>query len=331
MTEALLGSGQRHRSTHDGIALASRVTQRVAVAGLTLVASSGIIWFLSALAPGDPAQRVLATRGVRSPTSEQLADVTSELGLDEPSVVRYAKWVWGLLQGDMSHSYISGRSVSMEIQERLPPTLILAGTAFVMMICFALVAGMASAALAGRWPDYGVRLLTIVCAAVPSFVTGLVLIQVVVVRWGYGSALASGGFEDVLLPAACIALSGIAVPTRVLRGSLVDALQQHYSLVSRARGARRSHVLIRHALPNALVPFVHAMAMAAAWMIAGAVIVEAVFNWPGIGSFLVQAVQQRDLPVIQGVALLATACYIAASLAADLISTLLDPQRGVRS
>lgn len=305
--------------------------KQVGQALMTLVGASVIVWVLAAVSPVDPAQRVLASRGIRSPNAEQLATVRQELGLDTGLLERYGQWVTGLLRGDLGDSYVSGRPVTVEVMERLGPTLVLAGTALCIVLIVAAVLGLASAAVQGGSADLAVRMLTIFCAAVPSFIVALVFIQIFVIRMGIGVALADGSFAQVVLPAACVAISAVAIPTRVLRGSLLEGLDQRYALVARGRGGGRLYILLRHALPNSVIPFLHAMALTAAWMIGGTVVVEAVFNWPGVGSYLVQAIQMGDLPVIQAIVLLATASYIAASLTADMATTLIDPRTRGRS
>jgi peptide/nickel transport system permease protein len=304
---------------------------QLAQAGLTLVGASVVVWLLAAVSPVDPAQRVLASRGIRTPSADQLATVRAELGLDSGIVDRWGHWAAGLLHGDLGTSYVSGRPVATEIMERLDATFVLAATALCLILVAAGVLGLGSAAIRGGATDLAVRMLTIFCAAVPSFIFALVFIQIFVIRMGIGVALTDGSLAQVLLPASCVAISAVAIPTRVLRGALLDGLDQRYALVARGRGGGRLYVLMRHALPNAIIPFVHAMALTAAWMIGGTVVVEAVFNWPGVGSYLVQSIQMGDLPVIQAIVLLATASYIAASLVADVTTNMIDPRTRKRS
>jgi peptide/nickel transport system permease protein len=299
---------------------------RIGQAVLTLWASSVLVWLLTAVGPGDPAQKVLSTRGVRSPTAQQLSSVQHELGLDRPLVAQYLHWLARAVRGDFGTSYISGLPVRTELAHRLGATLTLAATALAMVITVALLVGLAAAAMVGRWPDVALRGLTVVAAAVPAFVVGLVLIQVVIVNLGIGHVIANGSLSDAVLPAICIAVGSMAVPTRVLRASAIAAMDENYALMAQARGARPLWVLLRHALPNSLVPFIHALSLSAAYMIGGTVVVEAVFTWPGVGSYLVSSVAQRDLPVVQAGVLLATFAYVSASLVADVLTTLIDPR-----
>jgi ABC-type dipeptide/oligopeptide/nickel transport system permease component len=190
------------------------------------------------------------------------------------------------------------------------------------------VLGSLGALYAPRWPDVTVRGITVLAASVPSFVIGLLFLEFVVVQFGFGEVVANGSLHEVLLPATCVATNSLAVPTRVLRASIVTALRENYSLVSRARGASRLYVVLRHGLPNAAVPFINALALSAPWMIGGTVVVETVFTWPGLGAYLVQSVEQRDIPVVQAIVLLVTLAYLAASLVADVLTRILDPRLG---
>jgi ABC-type dipeptide/oligopeptide/nickel transport system permease component len=302
------------------------VPRRLGQGVLTLLAASLVVWALNAIAPGDPAQRVLSSRGVRSPSPAQLTAMRHELGLDRSPVEQYLTWLGHAVRGDFGTSYISGTSVRTELASRLGATLILAGSALVLVVLIAVVLGLVSAAAAGRWPDLAVRVLTVVCAATPAFVVGLIVLQLLVVKLGLGVVLSTGSIRDVFLPALCVAIGSLAVPTRVLRAAVIAATGEQYALLARARGARRLYVLVRHGLPNAAVPLIQALALSAAWMIGGTVVVETVFTWPGLGAYLVSSVQQRDLPVVQAGALLATLAYVLTSLVADLISGWADPR-----
>src|SRR5579859_88085 len=311
--------------------LAAKVTGRLGQALLTMLGASILVWLLFAFAPGDPAQRALAARGILAPTPGELASERHTLGLGHPVVYRYFSWLVGALHGSFGRSYITQLPVATELGFRLAPTLRLAAMGLLFMIVLAGLSGMLAAFAANRAPDLAIRVVTVICAATPSFITGLFIIQFVVIRLGIGQALGNGGWADAILPGVALGLASLAVPARVFRQSLIDGLESYYALVAHSRGASKLRILLRHAAPNAITPFTHAIAVAAASLIGGTVIVEAVFNWPGLGSYLIQSVQARDLPVVQAITLLATASYILASLAADLISLAFDPHARGRS
>jgi ABC-type dipeptide/oligopeptide/nickel transport system permease component len=306
--------------------MARFIAGRVGQALITLFIASIVVWLFNAASSIDPAQQVLASRGVPSASSQQIARVRRQLGLDQSAVHQYLHWLIGALHGNFGTSWINGEPVRSELASRLGASLLLAGVAILIVIVTALVLGCLAALFAWRWPDVTIRSATVVAASVPSFVLGIFLIQFVVIPFGVGQVITNGTVHDVLFPAICVAVGSVAVPTRILRSSMVAALQAEFAQVSRARGARRSYVVIRHALPNALVPFVNALALSAPWMIGGTIVVEAVFSWPGIGSYLVQSVEQRDIPVVQAIVLLITSAYLCASLLADISSRMIDPR-----
>jgi peptide/nickel transport system permease protein len=311
--------------------LAGKILARLAQALLTMLGASVLVWLLFAYAPGDPAQRALAARGILAPTASELAGMQHTLGLDRPAPVRYLSWLGNALHGNLGRSYITQLPVTTELATRLGPTLRLAFMGLLFMILLSGFLGMLAAFAANRAPDLAIRGVTVICAATPSFIAGLFIIQFVVIRLGIGQALGNGGWGDAILPGLALGLATLAVPARVFRQSLIDGLGSYYALVAHSRGSSKLRILLRHAVPNAITPFTHAIAVAAASLIGGTVIVEAVFNWPGMGSYLIQAVEARDLPVVQAITLLATASYILASLAADLVSLAFDSHTRGRS
>ncbi|MGH8932254.1 MAG: ABC transporter permease [Egibacteraceae bacterium] len=302
--------------------VATRVGQGLAAA----LGASVLVWALLPLAPGDPARRVLQARGVADPQPVEIEAARVELGLDQPLPVQYAQWLRRAVRGDLSESYESGQPVLEELRKRLPATALLAGTAIAIAALGALPAALLAAAYRGRWPDALLRGLSLVGAALPAFLVGLFALQVIVLGRGWGRALSDGSPGQVWLPALVLALARIADWSRLLRASLLEALGSGFILVSVARGATRLRVLVRHALPNALLPFLTAVGVGVGALLGGTPIVEAVFTWPGIGSYVVSAINARDLPVIQGFAALAAMAYVATSVAVDVLGGLLDPR-----
>jgi peptide/nickel transport system permease protein len=293
---------------------------------VTVAGAAVLIWALLPLAPGDPARMTLMAQGVPEPTAEQVAAARADLGLDRSLPERFGHWVVRALHGDLGTSYQSGRPVLTELGDRLPATLRLGAAALLLALAIAVPLGLIAAAYRRRWPDTAARVLALVGAALPGFVVGLILIQLVVVRGGFGSVVADGNWSQVGLPALCLAFGMFDVWSRLLRGSLVDALDSGWAASVRARGASGARLLLRHALPNALPPLVHAVAVGAGALWGGAAIVETVFTWPGAGSYVVTSVKARDLPVVQAFAVLATLAYVVVGLLADLLAAALDPR-----
>ncbi|MBC7798687.1 MAG: ABC transporter permease [Pyrinomonadaceae bacterium] len=293
---------------------------------LAMFGASVLIWALLPLAPGDSSERILQARGVDNPTPTEIAALRSELKLDRPLIVQYIDWLSRAVRGDFSISYQSGKSVSAEIARRLPATLLLATVALVMSIVFALALSLSSVYFVDRFPDHAIRFLTQIGSAIPSFLLGLLLLQFVVVGFGVGKVISSNSVGDVWFPAICLAFGRAVDWTQILRSNLLEAMRTNYSLMAEARGATRWRVLWRYALPNSLLPFLTVVGVGIGGLLGGAAIIETVFSWNGIGSFAVEAVAARDMPVVQGFVVLATLVYVAANFLVDAASALIDPR-----
>lgn len=288
--------------------------------------ASVIVWMLVPLAPGDPATRILQARGVENPRDIEIEAARRELNLDKPLINQYFIWLGRAARGDLSNSYQSGKPVAQEIAARLPATVLLATVALVFAVAFALLAALVSAAFYEKFPDRAIQFLTQAGAAMPAFLLGLLLLQSVVVAFGFGKVVSSGSLSDVWLPALCLSIGRASNWAQILRANLLEALNAPFVLVARARGASRLRVLLRYALPNAILPFLTVVGIGIGGLLGGAAIVETVFSWNGVGSYGVAAIAARDLPVVQGFVLVAALIYIAANLAVDLASAYVDPR-----
>jgi ABC-type dipeptide/oligopeptide/nickel transport system permease component len=302
------------------------VLRRLTQTLLTLFVASVLIWGLTSLSPGDPARGVLNGRGVDDPTREQVEQMRLELGLDEPVWERYGDWLANAVQGDLGTSWRTGRPVSSEFAAFLPATLNLAIAALLIALAISIPLALVGAWTAGRWPDGGIRVLTLLMVSMPSFLVGVLLLHVVVIRWGIGGVVSDGSWSNVFLPALTLALWPAAAWARILRGGLLESLSATHLQVSAARGAGRMRLLLVHALPNAAVPFLAIVGVSVGWMLAGAAVVETVFTWPGIGRFTVQSITNRDIPVVQAFTLIAVLVFVLTSLLVDLVSGFVDPR-----
>jgi ABC-type dipeptide/oligopeptide/nickel transport system permease component len=299
-------------------------SRRIAQAAVTLVGAAVLVWSLQLLAPGDPARRVLVANGVGNPTPTQVAALRAELGLDEPAPVRLGRWLLAAATGDLGRSWRSGAPVAAELADRLPATLRLAAVA----LGFALLLAVPLALIAQhRRADLAARGLVFLGAAVPSFVVGTLLLEVVVVRLGIGRVLADGSWGGAVLPAVPLALAAAAVWARVLRAAMLEVRARRHVQVARARGAGRLRVLLVHVLPGASPPLFTAIGMTVGSLLAGAAVVETIFTWPGVGPYLVEAIVARDVPVVQGTVLLGVLAYVVANTLADLAAAAVDPGR----
>lgn len=320
------GSGLARARRDPAGGLGRTITNRAVQALLTILGASVLVWALLPLAPGDPARRVLQARGVEEPRPAQIVAVRTELGLDRSLPEQYLAWLGRAIRGDLSTSYRTGHSVAREIGQRLPATALLAGGALLIALLLTLPTALVAVAWHGRWPDLLIRLGTQIGATTPSFLLGLVALHLVVVELGWGQVVSGGRPEHVWLPAATLALGRAAEWTQLLRANLIEALGARYALVATARGATPLRILLRYALPNALLPFLTAVGVGIGALLGGAPIVEAVFTWPGLGSYVVQAIVARDMAALQGVVAVAAVAFVATSTAVDLAAPILDPR-----
>lgn len=299
----------------------SRLGPAAARAGQALVTLWGASVLIFALQPlaGDPVAEYVRARGGINPTAQQVARVRRQLGLDHSLAWQYLSWLGRVLHGDLGTSFQTGQPVGPDLAHRLATTAILAGTAVALALAASIVLGVLSVASAARWPDTAIRVFCSLGVAIPDFIVGLVLIEVVVLRLGIGQVISDGAAAHVALPAVALALFPAARWTQVLRAGLADALAAPYCLVAAARGARRARVVVRYALPNALPPYLTLIGIEIATLAGGTAVIEGVFSWPGVGLWLVDAVRAQDLPEIQAFTLLATACFVIASLLIDLL------------
>ena len=302
------------------------IAARIGQAILSVFGASILVWALLPLASGSTAERILQARGVENPSETEIRHVREELKLDRPLIIQYFDWAKRAAIGDFSVSYESKRPVSIEIAERLPATLLLALTAFALSLIFSIPGAILSAAFYDKFPDRVIQFLTQTSSVVPSFLVGLLILQFLVVGYGFGKIVASVSFADALLPAFCLAFARFGDWTQILRANLLEAINSRYALVARARGASKIRILWRYALPNAVTPFLTVVGVGIGSLLGGAAIIETVFSWNGIGSYAVRAVAARDLPVVQGCVILTTIIYIGSSLTVDLLAMRIDPR-----
>lgn len=286
---------------------------------------SFITFGLINLAPGDPAELILRSSGME-PTREAVEALRKELGLNDPLYVQYGRWMWRVLHGDLGESFYTGRPVTEEILSRFPATLELALAALGFAACLALPAGVLAALYRHGWLDHLGRLLALVGASVPGFWLGLVLIYLFAVKLGVLPVMGRGGPAHLVLPTVTLGFGLAAVYARILRAGMLEVLAQDYIKMARAKGLKEKWVIGRHVMKNALLPVVTLLGMSFGHLLGGAAIVETVFSWPGVGKFAVDAIFNRDYPVIQGYALLMAVIFVLANLAVDLSYTYLDPR-----
>ena len=291
-----------------------------------------IVFLVISLIPGDPATAILGAFA----TAENVARVNRELGLDQPLPLQYLNWLAGVLQGDLGRSYALDRPVIDELADRLFPTFLLASTALVLCTVFGLLAGTVAAVRQYGWPDRILSLLVLIGISTPSFWLGMMMILAFSLGLGLfptgdmTSLFGGGGVLDVLwhltLPALTLAMVATGVVARLTRANMLEVLRQDYVRTARAKGVPESLVIRRHAFRNALVALVPIIGIQAGFVLGGAVYIEEVFQWPGMGRMLVNAIGQRDIVLVQGGVMVIAAAYVLINLITDLVQSALDPR-----
>jgi peptide/nickel transport system permease protein len=304
---------------------------RAAAAVAVLFGITVVVFLLLRLIPGDPATAVLLTMfdpGASSAgiTTADIEDLRDKLGLSDPLHVQYVSWLTEILQGNLGTSLRSRQPILDELAQRIPGTLMLAGAALVVMFAIALPSGIIGALHAGRPADHVTRILSLLGESLPSFFLGVLLIYLFAIKLGWLPAIGRQGPESIFLPALTLG-SGIAATTsRLLRASLLDTLSQPYILMAEAKGLPRGRLLFRHALRPAMVPVLTSSSLVAGGLLGGAVVVETVFAWPGVGRYMIEAIGGRDYPVIQGFTLFMAALFVALNYVVDILYRFLDPR-----
>jgi peptide/nickel transport system permease protein len=306
------------------------VAARIVTSLLTLLLVSIIIFAALEVLPGDVASRILG----RDATPESLAALRAQLHLEDPALQRYLDWLGGIVRGDFGQALTSSRPVADVLAPRIFNTLVLSAVAFVFYMPLALIPAMLQALRRDGPLDHGLSVLTLVLLSTPDFLLGTLLLIAFVITIPIFPAMSlvdqSSGLAQymraVALPAVTLAIVMAVYAVRMLRDNLIEVLDSEYVRMAELKGLPRRQVLLRHALPNALVPTLNITALNLAYLIGGVVIVEKVFSYPGFGSLLVDALQLRDLPLIEATVLIAAAVYVGANLLADIGGILLNPR-----
>ncbi|WP_341282961.1 nickel ABC transporter permease [Paenibacillus sp. FSL H8-0537] len=284
-----------------------------------------VIFILMKLAPGDPVLTLLHADEM-SITQADEAALREELGFDQPVLVQYGKWMLGLIQLDLGTSYLKGRPVLDELLDKLPATIQLTASGLAVMVAIALPLGLIASRYPNRWPDHVSRILALVGASIPSFWMGLLLIYLFSLKLGWLPTSGKGSFAHMILPSITLGFAMAAVYARLLRSGLLDSLSQDYIKAARARGLAERRILMGHALRAALLPVITVFGVSFGNLLAGSVVIETLFAWPGLGSLALEAIFERDYPIIQGYVLATGLFVVVVNLLVDLSYSLLDPR-----
>ena len=301
------------------------VINRLAAAIPTLLLLTVAAFLLNSAARGDPATNALRAGG-QEPTPEAITAYREQLGLDDPLPVRYATWLGNALQGDFGRSFIDQREVSEILGERIGPTLRLGLAAFIFTTILGVGAGLLFGLFANTWIDYGGRVGSLLLASIPSFWLALLLITYVSEKWQLLPVAGYGGLKFMILPVLALSLGPAASLMRFTRSGMIEVWRQDYVRTARSKGLRQTFLVLRHALPNALLPITTLLGLRFGQLLAGAIVIESIFAWPGMGSALISAISGRDLPVIGAYVLIAGVLFIVVNLVTDLGYAFLDPR-----
>jgi peptide/nickel transport system permease protein len=312
------------------VAILRLIGTRIVLAGVTLLLVSLIVFAMLEVLPGDVATRILG----RDATPESLAVLRDQLSLDRPAPLRYLAWLGGLLTGDLGASLVSNRPVPQILGPRIFNTVLLSLYAFVLYLPLTVIPALIQAIRRDRSADHALSVVTLVLLSMPDFLLATILLLTFVVyvpllpaislvdesssAWEY--------FKAMTLPALTLAIVMAVYAVRMLRDNLIEVLDSEYVKMAELKGLSPRRVLLRHALPNALVPTLNVTALNLAYLVGGVVVVEKVFSYPGFGSLLVDSLQLRDLPVIEVTVMIAALVYVAANLVADIAAILLNPR-----
>jgi peptide/nickel transport system permease protein len=298
------------------------IARRLAGSVLILFGVAAITFVLLYLLPADPAVNLAG----RSATAQTVANIRHELGLDRPLAIQFLGYVSNLAHGDLGRSYTQKTEVITLIMARLPATLMLMAAGIAVEVALGLVFGIVAAINRGGAIDRLVMTMCFVGVSAPQFVVALLLLYVFALMLGWFPMSGFGTVRHVVLPAVTLGVLGAGWYARMVRSAMIDVLNQDYVRTARAKGISERRVILRHALPNALLPIIAMIGIDIGQFMSGVVVVEAVYGWPGIGQLVWQAIQQVDLPIIMGVTLVSAFAIVMGNLVADLIAPFIDPR-----
>ncbi len=281
-----------------------------------------LVFLLLHFIPGDPIDLMLGDSALGT-DRETLRD---QLGLNDPLIIQYIRYFGDLLQGDWGTSLFSKKPVFEEIMERVPATMELMFGAMVVTILVAMPLGLIAAVKKGTWIDQGSMIFSLLGVSIPNFWLGPMLILLFSIHFDLLPVNERGGLEHLILPALTLGTSLASILARITRSSVVETLQAEYIRTARSKGISELRILLRHALRNALIPIVTVIGLQIGVLLSGAIITEAIFDWPGLGNLLISAINSRNYPLVQGCVLFIAGSYVMVNLLIDLLYAYLDPR-----
>ncbi|EBW2328660.1 glutathione ABC transporter permease GsiC [Salmonella enterica subsp. enterica serovar Agoueve] len=287
----------------------------------TLLIVAVLVFLFVHLLPGDTARLIAGPEA----DAQVIALVRQQLGLDQPLHVQFWRYITHVLQGDFGTSMVSRRPVSEEIASRFLPTLWLTITSMIWAVLFGMAIGIAAAVWRNRWPDRLGMTLAVTGISFPAFALGMLLMQIFSVDLGWLPTVGADSWQHYILPSLTLGAAVASVMARFTRSSFVDVLSEDYMRTARAKGVSETWVVLKHGLRNAMIPVVTMMGLQFGFLLGGSIVVEKVFNWPGLGRLLVDSVDMRDYPVIQAEVLLFSLEFILINLVVDVLYAAINP------
>ena len=306
------------------------ILKRIFSALITLLIVSALIYGFLEMLPGDVATRMLG----RTATPETLANLREQLGLNEPALKRYFLWLYNIFQGDFGTALTSKRPITEILAPKIFNTLILSGCAFILYLPLSFITALLQAYYKNKNIDISLSIITLIILSLPDFIIGTIMIIIFVVVFPIFPAISLVGeysdfsewFMALVMPSITLALVMSVYAVRMLRDNLIEVLDSEYIFMAKLKGLSKSTVLIKHALPNAIIPTLNVTALNLGFLIGGVVIVEKIFTFPGFGNLLIDSIKFRDLPLVEATILIAAAFYIFANLLTDILSIIFNPR-----
>lgn len=296
---------------------------------VVLLGVTFLTFMITQATPSDAAEMKYVSMGM-IPSTELLEKTREEMGLNDPVLIQYGRWLGNVLHGDLGESSKFGESVWTQMTRKLPMTLKLAGVSLIVVIVFSFPLGILSAVKKNKVADYMIRFLSFFGVSMPNFWLALLLMYIFAVRLGWFKVVSTNSVQGMILPVATLTLPMISSYARQIRAALLEELNANYVIGARARGIPERRIIWGHVLPNAILPIVTLLGLSVGHLLGGAAIIETIFSWQGIGNMVVEAIRVRDYPLIQGYVIWMAIIYVMVNLIVDIAYRLLDPQIRLR-
>lgn len=296
---------------------------------IVLLGVTFLTFMITQATPSDAAEMKYVSMGMM-PSTELLEKTREEMGLNDPVLIQYGRWLGNVLHGDLGESSKFGESVWTQMTRKLPMTLKLAGVSLIVVIVFSFPLGILSAVKKNKVADYMIRFLSFFGVSMPNFWLALLLMYIFAVRLGWFKVVSTNSVQGMILPVATLTIPMISSYARQIRAALLEELNANYVIGARARGIPERRIIWGHVLPNAILPIVTLLGLSVGHLLGGAAIIETIFSWQGIGNMVVEAIRVRDYPLIQGYVIWMAIIYVMVNLIVDIAYRLLDPQIRLR-